>query len=81
MESSERNYTKLLVIIDLHLIQYSVTFKRSKVEDFSAIVREIAQIEVDNSNHQANFWSSFLQDPKMTAVGETTSVSIPSSLI
>ena len=65
------------MIIDLHLCSYSGTFKKNKVEDFSAIVREIAQIEVDNSNHQANFWSRVLQDPKMSTLGETTSVNIP----
>ena len=60
----------------MHLIEYSSAFKKNKVEDFSAIVREIAFVEVENSNHQANFWSRFLQDPKMTTVGETTSINV-----
>jgi len=54
------SYTKLAIIIDKHLLEFSSSFKKSKVEDFSAIVREIAQIEVENSNQQASFWSRAL---------------------
>ena len=76
LESTSISYSKLAIIVDLHLLKYSSNFKKSKIEDFTAIVREIAQIEVDNSNEQANFWSRTLQDPKLSTTGETNSFNV-----
>lgn len=70
------SYSKLAVIIDLQLIDYSHNFKKTKIEELTTIVREISLIEVESSNMQANYWSRALQDPKLTHLGETTSVNV-----
>ena len=51
LDSTERSYSRLIIIINVHLTKYSSSFKKNKVDDFSSIVREIASIEVENSNH------------------------------
>ena len=76
LDSTQNSYSKLKIIIDKRLLDYATSFKRNKVEDLSAIVREVAQLEVENSNQQASFWSRALQDPKLSSAGQTNSYNI-----
>ena len=54
------------MILEMELLKFCGTFKKQKLEEFSEVVREISQIEVENSNHGASYWSKFLSDPKLT---------------
>ena len=66
MDNTEISYEKLSIILEIELLKFCGNFKKQKIEEFSEAVREISQIEVENSNHGASYWSKFLSDPKLT---------------
>ena len=53
LRGTESSYQKLTCILNQHWQGQIQTFKQEKLEDFSEIVRQMAQIEIDNSNFKA----------------------------
>ena len=66
LDNTETSYEKLAIILEIELMKFCGVFKKQKIDDFTEIVREMSQVEVENSNHGANFWSKLLSDPKLT---------------
>ena len=54
------------IIIDWHLVEVMLPiFKKEKVENFQMIMREMANIEVENSNVGATYWSKVLSNSNL----------------
>lgn len=66
LEDDEKSCHQLELYLDSYLIGQSQRFKQEKIEDFAHIVREMATINVDNSNHSSGYFSKLLSDPKLT---------------
>lgn len=62
-EQLMEDYTKLIHIIDWNLSEKAISsFKIEKIENFSKILREMSQVEVENSNVGASYWSKVLSN-------------------
>lgn len=59
-------YITIGIILDWHLGEIVMPlFKKEKVENFTIIMREMASIEVENSNIGATYWSKVLSNSNL----------------
>ena len=60
LEKDEAACDKLVGIVDYVLRKQMIQFKKQKIEEFSKAMADLSQMEVDNSNTYAEFWSCLL---------------------
>ena len=69
IEKAEKEIDALItigIILDWHLGEVIMPlFKKEKVENFHIIMREMAAIEVENSNVGATYWSKVLSNSNL----------------
>jgi len=69
IEAADKSIEGLImlgIIIDWHLSEVVMPqFKKEKIENFNIILRDMASIEVENSNVGATYWSKVLYNSNL----------------